>query len=257
MIKLNDVSFKYGNNTVLSDISLDFEIPKLYGIIGPNGSGKTTLLNIISRQLKMQSGELLFDNIPYDAFSRNEFAKKVAFLPQHLTKSQMTVRDFVSFGRFPHLGLSKKLSQNDENIVDEHLYLTDTAHLSQKQMCNLSGGEQQRAHIAMVLSQDTPYIMLDEPTSFLDVSSKFDLFKKLNIIKNKQKCIITVIHDIALALRFCDSIILLNNGKLVKAGTPDDIISDNCLDDVFNITCKKISIGKKTEYIICPKEVDA
>ena len=107
----------------------------------------------------------------------------------------------------------------------------------------------------MVLSQDTPYILLDEPTSFLDVSSKFDLFKKLNEIKSKEKCIITVIHDLSLALRFCDVIILLNNGKLIKSGTPDDIISNNYLYDVFNVECKKITVDKKFEYIIYPKEV--
>ncbi len=250
MIKVTDLSFKYGNTDTLSNISLDFELGKIYGIIGPNGSGKSTILKLLARQLDLQQGEITIDGKPTRDYPRNDFAKKISYLPQQIIKTQMTVMDFVSFGRFPYLPFSKKLCENDYNIVKKQMYITDIEHLSEKQMCNLSGGEQQRAHIAMVLTQDTPYILLDEPTSSLDISSKFSFFEKFREISNNGKCIIAVIHDISLALHFCDTIILLNGGKIISVNSPSEIVKNKHIDDVFKVTCKEITVDNESEFII-------
>ena len=250
MIKTKNIYFSYGNTQTLSDVSLEFSLGKMYGIIGPNGSGKSTLLKLLANQLKLNKGEILIDETSIQNYTRVNFAKKIWYMSQHMSKYQITVKDFVSFGRFPHLTLSKKLTEQDFEIVTKKLHVTNTEHLSDKLVCNLSGGEQRRALIAMVLTQDTPYILLDEPTSSLDISSKFEFFEKFKSLSESGRCVVTVVHDISMALRFCDTIILLNDGKVISVDSPREIVKSGDINKIFNVTCKQITIDDENDFII-------
>lgn len=254
MIRLENINFSYTDHPVLSDITLEFEKGKLYAVIGPNGCGKTTLLNVIARLITPNNGGLSIDSKAYREHKRKDFAKKLAYMPQHPTGTDMTVADYVTYGRFPHLGISRKLSQVDKHAVTAALKKTDTYRFSERCVNELSGGERQRVHIAMLLAQDTPYILLDEPTAYLDIANRFSVFRLLQAIKDEGKCVIAVLHELDSALKYSDEIIVLNDGKAIIKGSTDDIMNSGYIESVFGVACKAVDIDSKKEYLILPRE---
>lgn len=248
MIEIQNLGFSYGRMNVLKDISLNFEKGKLYAVIGPNGSGKTTLIKLISRLNRANSGKLLLDGEPYDRIERKEFAKRVALLPQGRNVPSMSVYDLVACGRFPHLGFSRKLTADDENTVVSALRLTGTEAFAAKSVKKLSGGERQRVYIAMLLAQNSPYVILDEPTTHLDISAKFQIMNLLCNIKNNGKCVVAVLHDLDLALKYADEIILLSKGRVEITGTPEETVNSGKLGSVFGVKCESITINGQTVF---------
>lgn len=243
MIKLNDISFSYGKKTVIDNISAEFECGKLYGILGANGSGKTTLLKLISGILKPHSGEITFDGL--EITNRKIKAQKLALMPQYRSLPDMTVWDFVACGRFPH---SYHLSVKDTEIIDSVLETTDLVPFKDRFLNTLSGGERQKAYLALCLAQDTDCILLDEPTTYLDIAVSHSFMEILTGLKAKNKCIVSVFHDISLALKYCDELLILNNGNLCFFGSPAEVIESNVLKDVFGVECVKFSDGNDIYY---------
>ncbi len=234
MIKANNLSFFYGKKQVLKDISLKFEQGKVYAIIGPNGSGKTTLLQLLAR-LQKPIGTLTLDSENYENIIRLDFAKKLALLPQERSIPDMSVYDLVSSGRYPYLDISRKLSTEDIAVVKNALTATNTEEFAQRSMKKLSGGERQRAYIAMLMAQDTPYVLLDEPTSHLDISYAFEIMELLSKMRDSGKCVIAVLHDIPLAMKYADEVIILQDGEVKAVGSPSDIMNGDYIESVFRV----------------------
>ncbi len=248
MIEAQNINFSYGKNEILKNISLKFEKGKLYAVIGPNGCGKTTLIKLLSRINSCKGGKLSIDGQEYQYVKRKKFSQKVAFLPQGRNVPNMTVYDLVSCGRFPYLTLTRRLSTEDEKNINSALMATNTKDFAEKSLKKLSGGERQRVYIAMLLAQTSSYLLLDEPTTYLDISAKFDVMNLLCDIKNNGKCVIAVIHDIDLALKYADEIILMKDGSIVSKTIPSKIVQNGIIESVFGIKCGSIDIDGQTIY---------
>ena len=253
MITLKNISFSYNKKRILQNININFERGKIYTILGVNGSGKTTLLNIAGRLLYPNSGEIYLENKEYSNYSKREFAKRVAFLPQTRDIPSICVYELISHGRFPHLGFSRNLTTKDRDIIDSALSLTNLQDLKNKNLTELSGGERQRAYIGMLLAQESDFVLLDEPTTYLDPSYTYDIFNILKKMKADNKCIILVLHDIISSLKISDKIILLNDGYITQFDSPKKLIESNLLKDIFNIECINIHLCDEDEYIIRQK----
>lgn len=251
MIKIQDLSLGYKTKTdVINSVDLNIGAGELAVIIGPNGSGKSTLLKSIAGNLKPRKGRILLKEKSLASYSAKSLAQKVAFLPQFPTvPDDYTVRELISYGRFPHLKWTGKMHSADWEIIDwamELTHLTDYAH---RPMIALSGGERQRAWVALALAQKPQVLILDEPTTYLDISFQFEVLELIKSL-NKRLNITTliVLHDLNQAARFADRIVVLEAGRIVQEGKPDQIIRNGELERIFQIT---VGIRKDT-YNNCP-----
>ncbi|KSU87845.1 ATP-binding cassette domain-containing protein [Priestia flexa] len=235
MITVNGVTKKYGNKKVIDDVSVQIQKGKITSFIGPNGAGKSTLLSMISRILKRDEGEILLEGHDVMNSKSNELAKKISILKQtnHLTM-RLTIRELVSFGRFPYS--QGKLKKEDIAYIDEAIAYMELEDMQHKYIDELSGGQRQRAYIAMVLAQNTDYILLDEPLNNLDMKHSVQIMKVLRrLVDELGKTIIIVIHDINFASCYSDYIVALKNGQLIKHGATSEIIKEDVLLDVYDM----------------------
>ncbi|WP_232698139.1 iron ABC transporter ATP-binding protein [Brevibacillus daliensis] len=235
MIEVKQLSKKYGSKYVVDDVSLTIEKGTITSFIGPNGAGKSTLLSMISRLLSKDAGEIYIDNQIVGQVKSNELAKKISILKQanHID-IRLTVRDLVSFGRFPYS--QGKLTKEDWIYVDEAIEYMELEDLQDRYLDQLSGGQKQRAFIAMVLAQNTEYILLDEPLNNLDMKHSVQIMKVLRkLVDEKGKTIVIVIHDINFASFYSDHIVALKDGKIVKKGPTAEIIDSCVLKCVYDM----------------------
>ena len=247
------ISYSYDEKKILSDLSLSFERQKLYGILGPNGCGKTTLLRHLGGILKPQAGSVLLDgSTDIAVIPRKTLAKRISFLSQHRTTPDIPVETLVGHGRFPHLGLSRKLSTRDRDIVQEAMIASGVQAFAHRSVRTLSGGERQRVYIAMLLAQNTDIVLLDEPTTYLDARHKFEVMEQLSAMRDHGKTVIAVLHDLPLALSSCDHIILLENGRCAACGTPEELFVNGNLDRVFGIHLHRTEANGKILYAEFP-----
>ena len=204
-LRTENLTVSYGAQTVLDGLSLALPAGKITALLGPNGCGKSTLLNCFSRLLTPDSGEILLDEKPIAGFSARQLARRLALLPQHhLSPEGITVRELVSYGRSPWLSLWGRLSAEDNERVNVAMSQTRTRNLADRRLTQLSGGQRQRAFLAMVLAQDTPLILLDEPTTYLDINHQVELMRLMVELKRQGKTVVTVLHDLNQASRYCD-----------------------------------------------------
>lgn len=236
-IKVKELHVNYGEKEIIKNISFQVDDGEIVTIIGPNGSGKSTILKAISRCLKPVKGKVYLDDENIYHINTKKVAQKLAILPQvKNVSSDITVENLVSYGRYPHLNFGKKLSSKDLEIIDWAIEKTDLEDLRKRFVTTLSGGERQRAWIAMSLTQKPKVLLLDEPTTFLDISYQIEvleLVKELN--KTLNLTVIMVLHDLNQAARYSDKIFVIKEGILKEAGFPHDIIKDSLLKDVFKI----------------------
>lgn len=254
MIELNSISFSYGEKPVLSNLSATFQPGIFYGVVGSNGCGKTTLIRLLCGLEKPKEGTILLNQIPYESYSRNQFAKQVSLLPQSRSLPSITVEELVSRGRYPYLGLTRRMTNADRNAVQKALTDVGTEMLAHREINSLSGGERQRVCLAMVLAQDTPYLFLDEPTTYLDIAHRFSLLEQLKSLKEQGKCVVAVLHDLSLALRYCDKIAVLDQGKIVAFDSPEHLLSSGILEQVFNVRCLPVQSEGERDVVFLPKE---
>ena len=252
MIQLDDLCFSYGGRTVLHNISAAFSPGKLYAVLGPNGSGKTTLIRLMSRLMLPDSGSLTLDEKSYTCYGRKEFARQLALLPQTRPIPAISVQDLVSHGRFPYLGLSRTPGRADLEAVDRAMAAVNVQAFAGRDLRRLSGGERQRVYLALLLAQDTRYVLLDEPTTYLDASAQFSVMENLKCMSQDGKCVIAVLHDLNLALSFADEICLLDQSRIAAFGAPEALVEQGVLDRVFSIRCRSIVVDGIKEYIIRP-----
>ena len=252
MIQLDDLNFSYGGRTVLHNLSAAFSPGKLYAVLGPNGSGKTTLIRLLSRLLLPDSGSLTLDGKSYESYGRKEFARQLALLPQTRPIPAISVQDLVSHGRFPYLGLSRTPGKDDLDAVERAMAAVNVQAFAGRDLRQLSGGERQRVYLALLLAQDTRYVLLDEPTTYLDASAQFSVMENLKCMSQDGKCVIAVLHDLNLALSFADEICLLDQGRIAAFGAPEALVEQGVLDRVFSIRCRSVVVDGIKEYIIRP-----
>ncbi|MFM9277543.1 ABC transporter ATP-binding protein [Paenibacillus jiagnxiensis] len=250
ILEAKNVHIGYRDHEVLSALTLPFESGKIHSILGPNGCGKSTLLKVLGKQIQAAAGEILFKNSDINKWSRKAFARELAFLMQvHESNPEVTVRQLIEYGRFPHKRKFERLSQEDQAIVDQAITLTHLVDLTERTVDSLSGGERQRAWIAMALAQQPTILLLDEPTSYLDIHHQLeiiDLIKRLNIEQNIT--IILVLHDINQAAMISDQIIVLRSGQLYDYGLPRNVITQKMLRDVFKVDAE-INASSESEAI--------
>ncbi|WP_445593902.1 iron ABC transporter ATP-binding protein [Bacillus velezensis] len=236
MVEVKNVSKQYGGKTVLEKTSLSIQKGKITSFIGPNGAGKSTLLSIMSRLIKTDSGEITVDGQEIGACKSNDLAKKISILKQtNQINIRLTIKDLVSFGRFPYS--QGKLTDEDWVHINQALSYMKLDELKDKYLDQLSGGQCQRAFIAMIIAQDTDYIFLDEPLNNLDMKHSVEMMKLLKrLVEDFGKTVVVVIHDINFASVYSDHIVALKNGRIVKEGPAEEIIETSVLEDIYDMT---------------------
>ena len=241
-IQLKNVTKKFGDQMVIDDLNLSIEDGSFTVLVGPSGCGKSTLLKVISRILPAKRGEVRIDGMDIRKEKAEHIAKKVAVLPQTPTcPDAITVRELVSYGRFPYRKAIGGMSRHDIEQVDWALEKTGLTEISGRLVTELSGGQRQRAWIAMTLAQETEMILLDEPTTYLDMAYQLDVLQLLERMnREKQLTIVMVLHDLNEACRFADHIIGLKNGKVVCEGRPADVITRENIREIYGIDAKLV-----------------
>ncbi|NLY46894.1 MAG: ABC transporter ATP-binding protein [Tissierella sp.] len=252
-IRGSNIVVQYEGKEALKGVSIEVNKGEIVTIIGPNGSGKSTLVKAICRSIKIDEGEIILEDKNIHSIPTKIIARKLAVLPQVKSVSNdMLVEALVSYGRFPHLGFGKRLSKEDKDIVEWAMEKTGTIGLRDRNVITLSGGERQRAWIAMALAQKTDILVLDEPTTYLDISYQMEvleLVKELN--KTLGISIVMVLHDLNQAIRYSDRIYVLKDGLVFDHGDPCEILSKETLKDVFNIQADIYEdLQNKCPYII-------
>ncbi|MRR57320.1 MAG: ABC transporter ATP-binding protein [Deltaproteobacteria bacterium] len=240
MLDIENIHYSIDDKKILDGISARFEPHRIHGIIGPNGSGKSTLLKNICRIWEPQSGSIVVNGKNYTEISRKELSKMVTLVPQNTTIGfPISVFDIVSMGRNPHLGRFEGLRHTDRDIIERALQQTNIYALKNRSINELSGGEGQLAIIARAIATEASLILLDEPTSELDVKHTLDIIKILCEFKEQDKTILVSIHDLNLARRFCDTISILCRGKLYYSGSPEDAFSEEIIKQVFEVNVRE------------------
>lgn len=236
-IAVENLNVKYGEKEIIKSINFQVNSGEVLSIIGPNGSGKSTIIKALSRCLKISGGNIYIDGKSVDKINTKDLAKNLAVLPQVKNiPYNISVEELVSYGRFPHLKFGKRLGQKDREIISWALEKTGLSELRKRFVLTLSGGERQRAWIAMSLAQKPKILILDEPTTYLDISYQMEvleLVKELN--KDLGITVVMVLHDLNQAVRYSDRIMVINNGNLCNLGEPEKILSKDMLREIFRI----------------------
>lgn len=239
-LRAEDLHLSYEQREVVSGLSLEFPAGRITVIVGANACGKSTLLKGVARLLAPTRGAVLLDGTNIHALPTKKVATILGMLPQTPTAPDgITVSDLVGRGRYPHQGWFRQWKPQDDIAVEEALRATDTLQLAQRPMDELSGGQRQRVWIAMALAQQTDLLLLDEPTTYLDVSHQvevLDLLTDLN--RTRGTTIVIVLHDLNLACRYADHLVAMKAGAIVAQGTPDEVITEENIRQVFGMRCQ-------------------
>ncbi len=253
----DSISVSFGKKQVLDNVSMEFEKGAFTTIIGPNGCGKSTLLKTVSRTVVPQSGTAVFMDRPVSQYAPKELAKKIAYLPQiHSSPSDINIRTLVSYGRYPYKRFGQGLTEEDRRIIDHTLELTGLKGMEERLLDKLSGGEKQRAWIAMTICQQPEILMLDEPITYLDIGYQVEVMELVrDLVDTLGMTIIMVLHDMNFTSRYSDKIYVLKDMHASVYGDPEKIISHDVMEDVFRIDSQLIRDEKNGCPYIIPEKL--
>ncbi|WP_274029908.1 ABC transporter ATP-binding protein [Streptomyces sp. MMBL 11-1] len=239
-LRAEQLTLGYGDRTVVHGIDLEVPDGSITAVIGPNGCGKSTLLRSFGRLLKPTSGQVLLDGTSVHAMPTREVAGLVGLLPQSPTAPEgLTVADLVARGRHPHQSWYRRWSSDDEKAVERALRRTGTYELAERTLDELSGGQRQRAWIAMTLAQDTELLLLDEPTTHLDLAHQIDVLELVGELHRETgRTIVMVLHELSLAARYADRLVAMKDGRIAAQGAPADVLTEELLRDVFGLRAR-------------------
>lgn len=237
MFTLEAVSYTLPNKTLLHPIDLNIEHSEMVGLIGHNGSGKSTLLKLLARQLPVSSGRIALEGKVLKEWQDRAFARQVAYLPQQPPATDgLTVKELVRFGRYPWHGALGRFSREDQKQVERAMALTGIEVFSNRSVDELSGGERQRVWLAMLIAQNARFLLLDEPTSALDVAHQLDVLTLIRDLRKELEVgVVVVLHDINMAAGFCDRLVALHRGRMLTEGTPDQLMNQHSLRDIYGV----------------------
>lgn len=243
---VTDLAYQQGKKPLLQDISLSIHQGERVALIGPNGSGKSTLLRLICGLNQPSSGQVLLDGLPIQRYPRRLLAQHLSFVQQKAnTEEQIKAEDAVALGRTPWLRAFERWGKAHQSYVDQALQQVNMSHKRGQSWHTLSGGEQQRLHIARALAQNTPFIVMDEPTNHLDIKQQLGV---LSLIEHIQRTMLVAVHDLNHAMRF-DRIIALKEGRMVAQGAPDTLISEDFIAQVFDVQSRVIRSHEHPTHI--------
>lgn len=242
-IATEKLDIAYEENLIVKALNMEIPHGKITSIIGPNGCGKSTVLKAVGRILKPKNGMVYLSGEDIRNLTTKDIAKKMAILPQTPTApSGLTVGELVAYGRFPHQKGFGRLTPQDKEIVKWAIQVTKLDELENREVDTLSGGQRQRVWIAMALAQQTDLILLDEPTTYLDLAHQLEVLELLRDLNTQQGCTIAmVLHDLNLAARFSDYMIAIRGGHIIRHGTPDQVMMPSVLQEAFSIDAQIVS----------------
>lgn len=241
-LRAEQVRLGYGDRTIVDGLDLDVVTGTITAVIGPNGCGKSTLLRALGRLLKPTAGQVVLDGKRIDRVPTREVAKVLGLLPQAPSAPEgLTVADLVARGRHPHQAWYRQWSADDEDAVAQALDWTGIADLAERPVDELSGGQRQRAWISMALAQGTDLLLLDEPTTFLDLAHQVDVLELVRRLHSEVgRTVVMVLHDLNLAARYADRLVAMREGRIVAAGKPAEVITEELLEEVFGLAARVI-----------------
>ncbi|MDX1892202.1 ABC transporter ATP-binding protein [Mycolicibacterium sp. 050158] len=251
----SDLSLGYGATPIVDGLTVDIAAGAVTAIVGPNACGKSTLLRGLARLLSPSAGQVVLDGTDISQLRTRDVARKLGLLPQSsIAPEGITVADLVTRGRFPHQTMLRQFSREDQRAVAEAMAATGVTPIAGRPVDELSGGQRQRVWIAMVLAQQTPLILLDEPTTFLDIAHQIELlelFAELNA--DQGRTIVAVLHDLNHACRFADQIIAMKSGRIVAQGNPRDVINSTLVEEVYGLRCQVIDDPETGTPLVIPR----
>ena len=257
MIKLENISFSYNKKQeFIKDLSLEFKSGEVTTILGPNGSGKSTLLHMMSTYLKPKSGKIYLGDKDLGKLKQKEIAKYISCVYQeNEAPDDITVRDLVSFGRNIYSNVKKEDKEENKRMIDFVLKATGIEEIQDKKVVNLSGGQKQRAFIAMSLAQNTEVLLLDEPTTYLDIYHQIEILEVVKSLNEKYNItIVMVLHDLNQAINYSHNIVIMKNGKLIKQGKSTEVLNEQTIKDVYNVS-GYIHKEDNEEIYFIPKQI--
>ncbi|CAM2836148.1 ABC transporter ATP-binding protein [Hathewaya histolytica] len=257
MLKVNDFTIGYDNKIIVKDFNLDIEKGEIVTIIGPNGSGKSTILKSIGKLLKPMHGTAYLDEKSLWNMSNRDIAKEMACLSQHnSTPKDMTIRKIVGFGRSPHKSWFQTLDKEDEKIIDWAIEKTHLKHLENENIINISGGERQRAWIAMALAQKPKILLLDEPTTYLDINNQIEILELVKELNMKlDLTVIMVLHDLNQAAKYSSRVLVIKDGEIQAEGKPEEVLDQALIRNVYNVDMNILKDKLGERIIFIPKGV--
>lgn len=247
MLEIQQLTAGYPKNTVLQKISLTFQAGAVTVVAGPNGCGKSTLLKAIAGILP-SSGQMLLDGEAICALPSRCRAQKIAFLPQNRQIPEITVGRLVLHGRFPYLTYPRQYRKADYAAADDAMAALNLSDLAERPLTSLSGGQRQKVYIAMALAQDTDVVLLDEPTTFLDIAHQLQLMALAKELAAKGKTVVLVLHDLTLALEYADAMVVMDNGTIAAQGRPEEVFRSGCLKTVFGTDVGRTLVDRNWKY---------
>ncbi len=255
LLEANNIQAGYDNKNILNGIDLVVPSNKISVIIGENGCGKSTLLKTLAKLIKPTSGQILLDGKKITTFASKQLAKNLGLLPQSpIVPEGIAVADLVGRGRFPYQTFMGGMQKKDYDAVEEAMQIMGITDLANRNIDELSGGQRQRVWIAMALAQQTDILLLDEPTTFLDITYQIEILDLLTDLNKKRgTTIVMVLHDINLSARYADYIFALHKGNLIAQGTPSAIITEDLIQNVFGLNCAVINDPVSGSPFIIPK----
>ncbi len=245
MVELIGVTGSYGRQMAVQDFSLTLPSGEVAALVGPNGCGKSTLLHMLGG-LESPKGS------PLSGFSRRELGQLISYLPQSRPVPGISVQSMVMHGRFPYLGYPRRYRKEDWQMVQKAMEWAGVTHLAGRDMSRLSGGGGQKGYFAMCLAQDSQVLFLDEPTTYLDLSHQFEIMELTRQLEQAGKTVIMVLHDLGLALSYADQLAVMQFGRLVFAGSPQEVLESGCLEQVFRVRIQKGGLQKSGGYLFFP-----
>ncbi|MFY1638074.1 ABC transporter ATP-binding protein [Solwaraspora sp. WMMB335] len=254
MIEAARVSWRYGANPVIDAVSVTARPGRVLGLIGPNGSGKTTLLRLLYGALRSDTGAVSVDGDTLRDLRAREAARRLAVVVQESGgETALTVAELVLLGRGPHLSTFQRAGRYDQQIAARCLARVGATHLGARAFASLSGGERQRVLIARALAQQATHLLLDEPTNHLDIRYQHEI---LHLVRTLGTCSIVVLHDLNLAARYCDDLVLLGHGGIVAAGTTDEVLDPTVIESVYGIGIQRLDLDGAIHLLFHPVTAD-
>jgi ABC-type cobalamin/Fe3+-siderophores transport system ATPase subunit len=252
-LRAADLTVAYDQRTVLDGLDVTIPANSFTVIVGPNACGKSTLLRSLARLLPAAGGSVLLDSTDIRTLKAKELAKRIGLLPQSsIAPDTITVADLVSRGRHPHQGILQRWSHDDDDAVEEALVRTGLTDLAERSVDELSGGQRQRVWIAMVLAQDTPVVLLDEPTTYLDLAHQIDVLELCAELHRQGKTLIAVLHDLNQAARYATHLIALNAGELIAEGPPASVVTEELVAEVFGVRARIVPDPETGTPLVVP-----